>query len=317
MKLLQDHWYWNTFSKILDDPTRAHVTRRQNSRVLFILNDSGILSEIFEVYKITVLSLGCIAVYLGMIFLQVLDLERIVRKIFFQLVYNDHGLQKTIVPDITVTSYLENYLIFALKAKYRQRFHAFVQYIFNDDILVSNSSGTHGMHFFNTFQKPILEYLLDHGDSFVDSCISNVDKSRLDMLLVYLKYATAKGKECSMWVTAKLTAWKQFLHIYGFCCSILKYWINWKNFTSSSNEKLPDLLNMLEFAVCNMEVTSTQMTCHLCTRGSWSAFTRILLRSWLNIRFWICYRYFWNLSFAIKTITFSGEFLLGKEYVNF
>lgn len=121
------------------------------------------------------------------------------RKIFHRLKYEENGVPKAIVPDVTVISYLQDYLTFALEAKFKNSFDIFIEYIFDDEKLELNSRElTHGMHFFVTFQNSILKYLLDHETRFIEKCVDNLDYNRMDMLEMYLKYASSKGRDCSV-----------------------------------------------------------------------------------------------------------------------
>lgn len=49
LKLIQKNSYWDTFSNMLDNPTTAQAMRKQNTRVLFILEKADVLAEIFSV----------------------------------------------------------------------------------------------------------------------------------------------------------------------------------------------------------------------------------------------------------------------------
>lgn len=127
------------------------------------------------------------------------DLERTVRKIFYYI--RQQNTNKAIVPDITVVSYFQNYLLFALKARYDNEFRKISDYIFCPDELVSVSgkiSFSHGLHFFNVFRTPILEYLIGHHDEFIAKCVNNLNLDTMKILLAYLEFASIKKKkDCS------------------------------------------------------------------------------------------------------------------------
>lgn len=112
----------------------------------------------------------------------------------------DNDQSKAIVPDMTILSYFENYLMFALKVAFKDHhFSEFKGYIFDNNELTFNSTRTtHGMVFFHVFRKPILEYLLDHDEAFVSGCVFDIDDNKMQMLLAYLKYAKSKNQTCSV-----------------------------------------------------------------------------------------------------------------------
>ncbi|XP_065223597.1 DNA-dependent protein kinase catalytic subunit-like [Planococcus citri] len=214
--------YWKTFSDILDDPKRARTEHRSNPQVLFVLRNCDIIWPTSEMT----------------------DLERTIRKIFYYI--RHENTKKAIVPDITIVSYFEDYLLFALKARYDSEFHKVADYVFCSEELDSVSGNTkfsHGLHFFNVFRSPILEYLIGHHEEFIAKCVFYSNLDTMKMLLAYLQFASVKKKKD--------------------CSIILEHWIALKNAESSSKIDLSDLLKVLEFSIREMDMNKVENLSHV------------------------------------------------------